>query len=76
MVFEAHGMPFSCTELLLLNYAMVKTVFHSMAPLTEYSYMCSVHVVLCLNIKQHTIRHKIFGFLQCIVLYIYIYIYI
>ncbi len=33
MVFEAHGMSFLCTELLLFNYAKVKTVFHSMAPL-------------------------------------------
>ncbi len=35
MVFEAHGMSFPCTELLLFNYAKVKTVFHSMAPLTK-----------------------------------------
>ncbi len=34
MVFEAHGMSFPCTELLLFNYAKVNTVFHSMAPLT------------------------------------------
>ncbi len=27
MVFEAHGMSFPCTELLLLNYAKVNTVF-------------------------------------------------
>ncbi len=33
MVFEAHGMPFPHTELLLFNYAKVKTVFHSMPPL-------------------------------------------
>ncbi len=33
MVFEDHGMSFPCTELLLFNYAMVNTVFHSMAPL-------------------------------------------
>ncbi len=33
MVFEAHCMSFPCTELLLFNYAKVKTVFHSMAPL-------------------------------------------
>ncbi len=26
MVFEAHGMSFPCTELLLFNYAKVKTV--------------------------------------------------
>ncbi len=35
MVSEAHCMSFPCTELLLFNYAKVKTVFHSMAPLTE-----------------------------------------
>ncbi len=33
MLFEAHCMSFPCTELLLFNYAKVKTVFHSMAPL-------------------------------------------
>ncbi len=27
MVFEAHGMSFPCTKLLLFNYAKVKTVF-------------------------------------------------
>ncbi len=30
---EAHCKSFLCTELLLFNYAKVKTVFHSMAPL-------------------------------------------
>ncbi len=38
MVFEAHGMSFLCTELLLFNYAKVKTVFHSMAPLKLSSF--------------------------------------
>ncbi len=33
MVFEAHGMSFPCTEVLLFHYAKVNTVFHSMAPL-------------------------------------------
>ncbi len=33
MVFEAHCISFPCTELSLFNYAKVKTVFHSMAPL-------------------------------------------
>ncbi len=33
MVSEAHCMSFPCTELLLFNYAKVKTVFHSVAPL-------------------------------------------
>ncbi len=36
MVSEAHCMSFPCTELLLFNYAKVKTVFHSMALLKEY----------------------------------------
>ncbi len=35
MVFEAHGISFPCTELLLFNYAKVNTVFHSMAPLNK-----------------------------------------
>ncbi len=35
MVSEAHCMSFPCTELLLFNYAKVKTVFHSMAPLRK-----------------------------------------
>ncbi len=35
MDFEAHGMSFPCTELLLFNYAKVNTVFHSMAPLNS-----------------------------------------
>ncbi len=35
MVFEAHCISFPCTELLLFNYAKVKTVFHSIAPLME-----------------------------------------
>ncbi len=39
MVFEAHSMYFPCTELLLFNYAKIKRVFHSMAPLnTDLSY--------------------------------------
>ncbi len=33
MLSEAHCMSFPCTVLLLFNYARVKTVFHSMAPL-------------------------------------------
>ncbi len=33
MVSEAHCMSFPCTELLLFNYAKVKTVVRSMAPL-------------------------------------------
>ncbi len=35
MVSATHCVSFSCTELLLFNYAKVKTVFHSMAPLTQ-----------------------------------------
>ncbi len=37
MVSEAHCMSFPCTELLLFNYAKVKTVFRSMAPLNIIS---------------------------------------
>ncbi len=33
MMFEAHGVSFPCTRLLLFNYAKIKTVFHSMAHL-------------------------------------------
>ncbi len=36
MVSEAHCMSFPCTELLLFNYAKVKTVFHSVAPLNIF----------------------------------------
>ncbi len=39
MVSEAHCMPFPCTELLLFNYAKVKTIFHSMAPLKIWCYI-------------------------------------
>ncbi len=35
MVCEAHGMSFTCTALVLFNYAKVNTVFHSMAPLKK-----------------------------------------
>ncbi len=35
MVFEAHGMSFSCTQLLLFNYTKVNTVFHYLAPLKK-----------------------------------------
>ncbi len=40
MVFEAHGMIFPCTELLLFNYAKVKTVFDYMAHLSANSMGC------------------------------------
>ncbi len=33
MVFEAHCMPFLCTELLFFNYGKLNKVFYSMAPL-------------------------------------------
>ncbi len=36
-MFEAHGISFPCTELLLFNYAKVNTVFNSMAPLKMYA---------------------------------------
>ncbi len=45
MVFEAHGMPFPHTELLLFNYAKVKTVFHSMPPLNCVYMMFSFHLL-------------------------------
>ncbi len=38
MVSEAHCMTFPCKELLLFNYAKVKTVF-SMAPLKKWIYL-------------------------------------
>ncbi len=34
---EAHCMSFPCAELLLFNYAKVKTVFNSMAPLILFA---------------------------------------
>ncbi len=42
MVFEAHGMSFPCTQLLLFNYTKVNTVFHYLAPLKkeEEEYIC------------------------------------
>ncbi len=48
MVFEAHGMSFPCTELLLFNYAKVNTVFHSMAPL----------IIIILTIQIVIVTHK------------------
>ncbi len=38
MLFEAHGMPFPCIELLLFNYAKANTVFHSMTPWQTINY--------------------------------------
>ncbi len=53
MVSEAHCMSFPCTELLLFNYAKVKTVFHSMAPL-----ILPLHLILaemtCFAFKMTT----------------------
>ncbi len=39
MVSDAHCVSFPCTELLLFNYAKVKTkkVFHYMAPLIDFN---------------------------------------
>ncbi len=42
MVFEAHGMSFPCTELLLFDDAKVNTVFHSMAPLKGWLIVISL----------------------------------
>jgi len=36
----AHCMSFPCTELILFNYAKVKIVFHSMAPLKALVVLC------------------------------------
>ncbi len=44
MVFEAHCMSFPCTELLFFNYAKVKTVVHSMAPLNIVVYKNSKEI--------------------------------
>ncbi len=41
MVSEAHWMSFTCIELLLFNYAKVKTVFHSMALLSKRIIGCN-----------------------------------
>ncbi len=49
MVSEAHCMSFPCTEL-LLNYAKIMTVFHSMAPLNfHFRHVKPVNVVLTCN---------------------------
>ncbi len=45
MMFEAHGMSFPCTELLLFNYAKVKTVFHSMASLNVIQLLLPNHKI-------------------------------
>ncbi len=52
MVFEAHGMSFPCTELLIFNYAKVNTVFHSMAPLSTVSQR-SVNSFTCKSVYCH-----------------------
>ncbi len=36
-MFEAHGVSFPYTEPLLFNYTKVNTVFHSIAPLNDYT---------------------------------------
>ncbi len=46
MVFEAHCMSFPWTEILLFNYAKIKTVFYSMAPL--------INIILCEIVKCKT----------------------
>ncbi len=40
MVFKAHCISFPCTELLLFNYAKVKTVFHSTGTFNIKPKMC------------------------------------
>ncbi len=66
MVFEAHCISFPCTELLLFNYANVKTVFHSTAPLTFWSviqilplvYFCIFLVTLLLKMWKIVIKKE------------------
>ncbi len=53
-MFEAHGMSFPCTELLLFNYAKVNTVFHSMAPLKQ---SVQTLLVLFLLLKTYQALH-------------------
>ncbi len=57
MVFEAHGMPFPHTELLLFNYAKVKTVFHSMPPLNCVYMMFSFHLLESEVINAASVIH-------------------
>ncbi len=65
MVFEAHGMSFPCTELLLFNYAKVNTVFHSMAPLMILEYVASMDDIFKVweklaieeTVKNSNVRH-------------------
>ncbi len=66
MVSEARCMSFPCTELLLFNYAEVKTDFHSMAPLRQE--MCinrNVHGLYPLKtVAEHNLCQKILPYLQ------------
>ncbi len=61
MVFEAHGMSFPCTELLLFNYAKVNTVFHSMAPLrlTREFALERIHLLVISVERVSNIKHTL-----------------
>ncbi len=61
MVFEAYGMSFPCTELLLFNCAKVNTVFHSMAPLRSLLAESEIFVRNVVNLhtaSETFVRHK------------------
>ncbi len=62
MVFEAHCMSFPCTELLLFNYAKVKTVFHSMAPLKNIY----IYIYIYYWLSKHLLQHKSIKHLGCV----------
>ncbi len=56
MVFEAHGMSFPCTELLLFNYAKVNTVFYSMAPLSDVSWTTNKSLLKTFGLVYFIVR--------------------
>ncbi len=63
-MFETHSMSFTCTELLLFNYAKVKTVFHSMAPLKKkyaYCIISKVHISSNCAVNYHIVFSVSFG---------------
>ncbi len=63
MVSEARCMSFTFTELLLFNYAKVKTDFHSMAPLRQANR--NVHGLYPLKtVAEHNLCQKILPYLQ------------
>ncbi len=70
-MFETHSMSFTCTELLLFNYAKVKTVFHSMAPLKKgkryaYCIISKVHISSNCQVKSsHLYLYSAFNNTNC-----------